>query len=281
MRILLTANASYAPPKGGSTRGNLVWLRELAAAGHECRVVCPALDRQDDRIGEDGIVYARVHNLARRTEFLRREVEQFRPDWLLVSSEDVNQLLLRAAHEMSPDRIVYLAHTPQFFPFGPQSWSPSASATRIVRQAVAIVVIGEQMAAYVRQHAGREAVVIRPNLYGQPPFPRFGRFGTGYVLMINPCAVKGISLFAGLAGHFPQLPFAALKGWGTTADDLQLLARYPNITVLDTVRDIDEVLARASVLLMPSLWYEGFGLIAMEALLRGLPVISSDSGGLT
>ena len=31
---------------------------------------------------------------------------------------------------------------------------------------------------------------------------------------------------------------------------------------------------------MPSLWYEGFGLIAMEAMLRGLPVIASDSGGL-
>ena len=31
---------------------------------------------------------------------------------------------------------------------------------------------------------------------------------------------------------------------------------------------------------MPSLWYEGFGLIAMEAMLRGLPVVSSDSGGL-
>ena len=31
---------------------------------------------------------------------------------------------------------------------------------------------------------------------------------------------------------------------------------------------------------MPSLWYEGFGLIVMEAMLRGIPVVSSDSGGL-
>jgi glycosyltransferase involved in cell wall biosynthesis len=31
---------------------------------------------------------------------------------------------------------------------------------------------------------------------------------------------------------------------------------------------------------MPSLWFEGFGLIVMEAMLRGIPVIASDSGGL-
>jgi glycosyltransferase involved in cell wall biosynthesis len=59
-----------------------------------------------------------------------------------------------------------------------------------------------------------------------------------------------------------------------------LLSRYTNIETIDTVRDIDEVLGRARMLLMPSIWYEGFGLIVMEAMLRGLPVVSSDSGGL-
>jgi glycosyltransferase involved in cell wall biosynthesis len=54
----------------------------------------------------------------------------------------------------------------------------------------------------------------------------------------------------------------------------------PNVTVLDTVRHIEEALSQSRLLLMPSLWYEGFGLIAMEAMLRALPVISSDSGGL-
>ena len=42
MRILLTATASYAPPRGGATRSNLIWLDHLAHAGHECRIVCGA-----------------------------------------------------------------------------------------------------------------------------------------------------------------------------------------------------------------------------------------------
>jgi len=34
MRILLTSNASYVPPRGGATRSNLLWLEHMAAAGH-------------------------------------------------------------------------------------------------------------------------------------------------------------------------------------------------------------------------------------------------------
>ena len=42
MRILLTANASYVPPRGGATRSNLIWLDHLARAGHQCRIVSGA-----------------------------------------------------------------------------------------------------------------------------------------------------------------------------------------------------------------------------------------------
>jgi len=43
MRILLTAHASYVPPRGGATRSNLLWLEYMAAHGHACRVVAGAL----------------------------------------------------------------------------------------------------------------------------------------------------------------------------------------------------------------------------------------------
>jgi glycosyltransferase involved in cell wall biosynthesis len=278
MKVLLASNASYDPPKGGSTRSNLAWLRHLAAGRHDVRVVAAgAVDRESVL---EGVSIRGVRNFARNTAVLAEEIRSFEPEWLLVSSEDLAHVLLREAARRAPGRIVYLAHTPQWFPFGPESWNPDPEAAAIVRHAAGVAAIGEHMADYIERHAGRRPAVVHPPVYGRPPFKRFGRFGDGYVLMINPCAVKGLAIFLGLADRFPRIEFAALDGWGTTSADRRALAARPNCRLLATAPDIEDVLCHARVLLMPSLWYEGFGLIAMEAMLRGIPVIASDSGGL-
>jgi glycosyltransferase involved in cell wall biosynthesis len=98
--------------------------------------------------------------------------------------------------------------------------------------------------------------------------------------MFNPCAVKGISIFLEVAARLPAHSFAVVPGWGTTAEDRCALEKLSNARFLGNARDIEELLAQACLLLMPSLWYEGFGLIAMESLLRGIPVVASDAGGL-
>ena len=46
------------------------------------------------------------------------------------------------------------------------------------------------------------------------------------------------------------------------------------------VPHVRELLRRTKVLLVPSLWREAFGLIALEAALSGIPVLSTDHGGL-
>jgi glycosyltransferase involved in cell wall biosynthesis len=143
-----------------------------------------------------------------------------------------------------------------------------------------VVVLGLHMQGYVETHAACRAEIIHPPIYGSGPFRECGFFDSEFVTLINPCAVKGISIFLELARRFPSVAFAALPGWGTTPEDLRALRPVPNVRLLPNCRDIEEVLARTRVLLMPSLWYEGFGLIVMEAMLRGVPVVASDSGGL-
>ena len=291
MRILLASSASHVPPRGGSTRSNLAWLDALASHGHTCRIVAGALtggtaekvaeirrETEDQEAGRTAHELDAVADPVKRAAALKERIRESQPDWVLVSSEDIGQGLLRAAHEVAPGRVVYLAHTPQFYPFGPASWSPDREGAELVANSAAIIAIGHHTADYIGTHLGRRAEVIHPPIYGPGPFPQF-RSGE-WITMINPCAVKGISIFLALAQEFPQRQFAALPGWGTTAADRRALEAQSNVTLLRSCKHIDEVLKDTCVLLMPSLWFEGFGLIVVEAMLRGIAVVASDAGGL-
>lgn len=309
MRILLTANASYVPPRGGSTRSNLVWLEHLASRGHDCRVVAPAIlkdseykkdrvradledqeirvtrVRTDPKLGfdvlkrDDITVYSVSHPDNLRA-VLRHRILRFQPDWVLVSTEDLGQALLREAFQAAPDRVVYLAHTPQMFPFGPASLNRNPAGKKLVLQSAGIVAIGDHTASYIEEHLGRRPEVIHPPVYGTPPFPARDPASGGLITMINASAVKGISIFLELARRFPQYQFGALRGWGTTERDLKALNKVPNVRMLRKVKHIEQILMKTKILLMPALWHEGFGLVVMEAMLRGVPVLASDMGSL-
>jgi hypothetical protein len=99
--------------------------------------------------------------------------------------------------------------------------------------------------------------------------------------MVNPCAVKGISIFTGLAERFPQVEFAAIPTWGTTAADVAALEKLPNVTILPPVDNVHEFMSQTRIALVPSLWAEARSRIILEAMVRGIPVIASDVGGLT
>src|SRR5262245_43388510 len=155
MRILLTATASYVPPRGGATRSNLIWLDHLARAGHACRIVCGASGEGAELRHHESILVFAVEDPARRVHVLRELIREFRPDWVLVSSEDLGHGLLREAHHSAEGRVVYLAHTPQFYPFGPASWNPDRSAASLIADCSGVVAIGRHMAEYIEQELKR------------------------------------------------------------------------------------------------------------------------------
>ncbi|GAB4211254.1 MAG: hypothetical protein OHK0022_45600 [Roseiflexaceae bacterium] len=305
MRLLLVENLVCLPIHGGANKANQVVLEGLAQLGHECRLIARSTSAQGASqrqqfqalLHEHGLVLEEagdgvdvftnggvrtfgVTDVGRMCAVLREQIRSFAPDWVLVSSEDSGQTLLETALQSAPDRVVYLAHTPQMFPFGSDSFVPSETGTALVRRVAGIIADGQRTADLVEQHTRITPAVIHPPVYGQPPFPEHGRFDQGAVTLINPSAVKGLPIFAGLARHFRETEFAALPGWSTTAADRELLASLPNVACWKPAGDIDSVLARTRVLLVPSLYQEGFGIVTVEAMLRGIPVLASDYGGL-
>lgn len=316
MRILLAQNLIHLPSHGGANRSNRLLLEQLAARGHDCHVVSPltgALATHDtgtadpgpdadpgaaaDALlargvtllsdGPDAVVYTHrgvtVHAvrspslLPARVRTVARDLV---PDRTLVPGDDPGHMMLGAALAATPTRVVYLVHTLQQLPFGPGAFYPSEAGTRLVRKAAAVIAVSKAYQDYVREHAGLRARLVYPQVYGSGPFPAYGVFGRGAVTMVNPCGYKGITVLLALADALPDTPFLAVPTWGTQPDELAELRRRPNITTVAPVDDIDEVLRRTGVLLMPSLWDETFGYTCVEAMLRGIPVLASAVGGL-
>src|ERR1700693_1118345 len=146
--ILLAATASYAPPRGGATRSNLLWLRQLAEAGHQCRIVCGSSGEGAGLPAGPNIEILPIADPAARVRLLTTQIQliqSWNPEHVLVSSEDLSHSLLREAHHSAPGCVVYLAHTPQFFPAGPESWNPDPTAAAFGRECAGIVAIGHHM----------------------------------------------------------------------------------------------------------------------------------------
>ena len=164
-----------------------------------------------------------------------------------------------------------------------------ATADRAVASLADVhVAISAGLARYLAESEGFDAATFEVVHYGieagsePPPLPGAPRLAiVGRLIPIKGHDV----LLRAVARARERLPGLTLEiaGDGELEQELRAtairLGLGDAVTFLGRVAPVDPVLERAEVVVVPS-FGEGFGMVALEAMERGRPVIASDVGGL-
>jgi glycosyltransferase involved in cell wall biosynthesis len=89
---------------------------------------------------------------------------------------------------------------------------------------------------------------------------------------------KGLEILLAAATRLPDIPFV-LAGSGSLSSQLPMVANVTNLGKLSPGQ-LETVRRQAALAVMPVIWYEVFGLSALEAMRSGLPVVATDIGAL-
>ena len=130
-----------------------------------------------------------------------------------------------------------------------------------------------------------DKVYIKPNMTFENVATTESCEGSYYLFAGRVEAIKGMDL---LLEAFEKLPNEKLMiaGTGTELEHYQELAREKNlhnVEFLGFVKkpQLQEVMKRAKALIIPSQWYETFGMTVIESFAQGTPVIGGDIGNIS
>jgi len=107
-----------------------------------------------------------------------------------------------------------------------------------------------------------------------------------FVTFVNPTPLKGVFVFARIAQELsrrrPDIPFLLVEGTGKARLLPRLgidLSGVKSLRIMPNTPDPRAFYALTKLLVMPSL-IESAGLVAMEAMTNGIPVLASNRGAL-
>lgn len=201
---------------------------------------------------------------------LRRTIDTFRPDVVWAQLEGAKPVI-ELARSKGIQGLLFV-HDAEFDPI---------ELRAIADLGCHVVCSSGFLAEKARKVIGRPAHVVYPC-----PETNFGVAGDpdGYITMINPHRVKGIQTFVEIARRMPAEQFLLVESWKLTDQGLaaleEQLANAPNVRFLRRVSDMRPIYGQTKLLLVPSVWEEGFGMVAVEAQSCRIPVVASARGGL-
>ncbi|KAK4162918.1 glycosyltransferase [Cladorrhinum sp. PSN259] len=218
-------------------------------------------------------------------------IADFRPTHVIFN--DALTMKITAVHPArSTFKRVSVVHSAEQLPFGPYVAGVSGHCLSarvendLLRHVDGIWTVSKAIQDYAWEHGGLKTkyMVHSRNTFlsnqtrGMPMVRN--NVDRDEVGMINPCPYKGLSILLALAKRLPHIKFVTWESWGSEPEHIDMLRSLPNVQVLPTTLHTNEIWDRIKVLLAPSIWYEAWGIVVTEAQLRGIPVISSNAGGL-
>ncbi len=113
------------------------------------------------------------------------------------------------------------------------------------------------------------------------------RLESRYLTFVNPSVEKGVYPFARIADELgrrrPDIPILVVESRGTEATVAACgleLRDHGTVHFMAHTADPRDFWGVTKVCLLPSVWWENQPLVAVEAMINGIPVIGSDRGGI-
>ncbi|KAJ4094405.1 hypothetical protein NW760_012765 [Fusarium oxysporum] len=191
--------------------------------------------------------------------FLQREIRRFSPTHII--SNDGLSMKASLASELAHLTMSRIAvvHTAEQLPFGPFAGGvPGHSSTTreadLFQQLDGIWSVSDAIRNYALEH---------------------GQLQTRF-LVHHPW-----TYLVGKDHEMPSRLFNWDKNWGADDATVKQMEDLPNMTILPCCAKEKDLWRDIKVLVVPSLWCEAWGMVVVEAHLRGIPVVSSNSGALS
>jgi glycosyltransferase involved in cell wall biosynthesis len=210
-------------------------------------------------------------------EFLRlyeATLDRFRPDVLVNYGGDAPAHEIRSRARARGIAVVFALHN-----FSYRGAAPFGTTD-------AVIVPSRFAADHYRAALGLDCAVL-PNLID------LGRARAGirdprYVTFVNPSLEKCVYPFVRIADELgrrrPDIPLLVVESRGSEFTLVNCgidLRTHGNVFLMAQTHDTRDFWGVTRVCLLPSLWWENQPLVAVEAMVNGIPVIGSDRGGIT
>jgi glycosyltransferase involved in cell wall biosynthesis len=318
-RLLFASIHGYLDPSGGAAICTREMMELLAARGWDCRsLTCGVFDYQRETSIDELLASQGLDGSARRLEaslgrggtaevldlevcgvrvtmlptassradrapaphegavfldLVEQVLKRFRPDALLTYGGHPVCLELMRRARATGTPVVFHLHN---FGYGDRRGFADVSA---------IIFPSHHARQFYRDRVGLDGTVIPDPIrldrtIVADPDPR-------YVTFINPQPEKGTTVFARIALELgrrrPDIPLLVVEGRGTSDGLAGLpvdLSGLTNLNRMANTPDPRDFYRLSRAILLPSLWRESLGRVAIEAMANGIPVLASDRGAL-